>query len=178
MMEFQIALLKLENKLGKMVPKDEIFDEMSRQIAILGEEDQEAYDKMMKALESSTIIEPQFERIIAILKMQGHIYEPKKGFISRIPDSDIKDFCEGTTDYTRIERLEDKISSARDDIDMLNDKLAIWEKSLMELKEKTKKCAICKKPVTNKLLNKDGNYFCGNDCEAKYWKIKAKKTKK
>ena len=72
-MEFQIALLKLENKLGKMVPKDEIFDEMSRQIAILGEEDQEAYDKMMKALESSTIIEPQFERIIAILKMQGHI---------------------------------------------------------------------------------------------------------
>ena len=28
---------------------------------------------------------------------------------------------------------------------------------------------MCKKPVKNKNINKDGHYFCGNNCEADYW---------
>ena len=43
------------------------------------------------------------------------------------------------------------------------------------MKEKIK-CIICRKPVTNELLKKDGFYFCDNTCEGEYWhKYESKK---
>jgi len=43
----------------------------------------------------------------------------------------------------------------------------------------SKKCFMCKAKVTNELICKDGNYFCGNDCEAEYWgKFVSKEVKR
>lgn len=36
-------------------------------------------------------------------------------------------------------------------------------------KQSSKKCFICGNIVTNENINKDGHYFCSNDCEAIYW---------
>ena len=32
-----------------------------------------------------------------------------------------------------------------------------------------KKCFMCNAPVENELIQKDGNFFCTNDCECEYW---------
>ena len=43
-------------------------------------------------------------------------------------------------------------------------------------KKSPKKCFMCKKPVKNENITKNGHFFCCNDCDAKYYMKLEKKT--